>query len=69
MVSRSITTYVSSHRDDESLSYLSRLTSASPSLGFGLPHTDEDPYNEPLGNCLGESSIPPVFASVFFHSS
>lgn len=22
------------------------------SHGFGLPHTDEDPYNENLGNCL-----------------
>lgn len=23
-------------------------------LGFGLPHTDENPYNSNLGNCLGE---------------
>ena len=27
----------------------------SPSLGFGLPHTDENPYNANLGNCLGAS--------------
>lgn len=26
--------------------------------GFGLPHTDEDPYNENLGNCLDYTKNP-----------
>lgn len=29
-----------------------KLSSLFLSHGFGLPHTDEDPYNENLGNCL-----------------
>jgi hypothetical protein len=29
-----------------------------PRHGFGLPHTDEDPYNENLGNCLDYTKDP-----------
>jgi hypothetical protein len=30
----------------------------SSSHGFGLPHTDEDPYNENQGNCLDYTKDP-----------
>ena len=29
-----------------------------PSHGFGLPHTDENPYNSNLGNCLDYTDNP-----------
>lgn len=38
---------------------VNRLYNISPRVlvGFGLPHTDENPYNANLGNCLGEFSF------------
>jgi len=30
----------------------------APFAGFGLPHTDENPYNSNLGNCLDYTDDP-----------
>ena len=46
-------------------------TSHSPfslfSQGFGLPHTDENPYNSNLGNCLGQSRFTQFVSAFYFN--
>jgi hypothetical protein len=38
--------------------YANILCSMFFSHGFGLPHTDENPYNKNLGNCLDYTDTP-----------
>ena len=39
-------------------SYLSPTLFFPSYIGFGLPHTDENPHNENLGNCLDYTDSP-----------